>query len=262
MSHQMNGHMHRHIKPFPLLCMLLCATSYADEFTLMASPKVTATTRNAVEGGVQVQYAIHNGPLAQVVNSQLTGVPEAQLPNALAHQVKWRAPYLIVHASCNVNSVRRCEGDVVFKTTGKHVVRLGDFVETGTPLLTKSRFYDGYDKLGEQVEFTIVMNDVNDALEVDADATWLKNADTWLTRSKFIDGAFPSHDWSNEQWTRYFNTILNNAVLARYCNHGDELQALLDHVNTKLDADYRRQLTDALSKVVPAEIPKVWRPTF
>lgn len=257
MSHPMNYRWH-----ILVLCMLLTVMSHADEYTLMSSPKVTATTRPAAEGGVSVQYAIHSGPVAQVVNSQLSGVPDSQLASALSHQVKWHAPYLIVHASCNVNSVRRCEGDVVFKAAGNHLVRLGDFVETGTPVITKNRFYDGYDKLGEQVEFTIVMNDVSDALEVDADATWLKNSDAWSTRSKFIDSAFPSHDWSNEQSIRYFNAILNNAALARYCNHGDELQALLDKVNSKLDADYRRQLTDALSKVVPAEKPKVWRQAF
>jgi hypothetical protein len=132
------------IPVFLLASMLAARIAAADEVMLMQSPvKVTATVHSLEEGGITAQIAIHNGPLAQVVETTLNAVPERQAEAALRHQLKWQAPYLFVHASCNVNSVRRCEGDAVFKIDGSKVIRLGDFVQTGSPVFSKGRFFDG-----------------------------------------------------------------------------------------------------------------------
>jgi len=250
--------------PVILLSFIFAAhATVADEVSLMQSPvKVTATVHSLEEGGITAQFAIHNGPLAQVVDTTLNGVPLSQAENALRHQLKWQAPYLLVHASCNINSVRHCGGDVVFKVSGSKVIRMGDFVETGSPVFSKGRFFDGYDKLGEQIDFTIVLTDVNDELEVNADATWTRNADNWLTRSNFITSTMTSHNWGAAEWNQYLDAIINNAALARYCNRTEALQLLLDNVNSTLNIEQRKLLTDALSKVVPLEKPKMWRKAY
>jgi len=50
--------------------------------------------------------------------------------------------------------------------------------------------------------------------------------------------------------------------LARYCNRTEALQLLLDNVNSTLNIEQRKLLTDALSKVVPLEKPKMWRKAY
>jgi len=234
-----------------------------DEVVLMESPvKVTATLGSLQEGGTEARIGVHNGPVAQLVNSTLSGVSSAKAPSVLRKQISWREPYLLVHSSCSANSVRRCGGEVVFKIFDGKVIRMGDFLTTENPTFANGRFYDGYDKLGELVDFTIVMTDVDDALQVEPLLTWSANAAVWKIRSEHIASVHPARDWSDAEWEKYFSAVLNNAALARYCNQGDELQSLLDTVNPQLDVDHRRMLADELSKVVPLEKPKAWRKAF
>ncbi len=235
----------------------------ADEIVLTDTPvKITATLQAQEEGSIDARIAVHNGPLAQLVGTTLTGVTLDNAGNALRHQLKWNAPYLLVHSSCNINSARPCEGNVVFKIVKNKVVRLGDFVMTGSPTLDGNRFYDGYDKLGEQADFTIVMVEVNDALQINADATWAYNAANQKIYATRIASEQPARDWNDGEWDKYFDAVVNNAALARYCNRSEELQQLLDAVNPLLDAEHKRMLTDTLSKVVPLEMPKAWRNPF
>ena len=241
----------------------ICGTVRAEEVTLMDKPvKVTATVRALEEGGIDARFAVHNGPIAHLVNSILSNVGLNNAEPALRKQLSWQDPYLIVHSSCSVNSVRRCGGDVVFKISDGNVIRLGDFIITEHPVFIDGRFYDGYDKLGEQIGFTIVMTDVNNALQVDADATWASNADVWKIRAAHIASTQPASDWSDAEWEKYFDAVMNNAALARYCNRREELDRLMNKVNPLLDADHRRQLADNLSKVTPLEKPKAWRKAF
>jgi len=239
------------------------AIARADDIVLMESPvKVTATLHPLLEGGTEARIAVHNGPVAQLVSSTLNGASSTNAGSVLRKQISWRDPYLLVHSSCSINSVRRCGGDVVFKVTDGKVIRLGDFLVTDNPTLINGRFYDSYDKLGEPVDFTIVMTDVDDALQVEPVWTWSANSAVWKIRSAHIASVHPARDWSDAEWDKYFAAVLNNAALARYCNQGDELQSLLDTVSSQLDVDHRRMLTDALSKVIPLEKPKAWRQSY
>lgn len=232
----------------------------ADELTLMDKPvKVTATVHALDEGGVAARFAVHNGPIAHLVNSTLSDVALDDAGPALRDQLSWHAPYLIVHSSCNINSVRRCGGDVVFKVFDDRVIRLGDFTTTDNPVFSNGYFYDGYDKLGEHVSFTIVMTDVHDQLRVDADGTWAANTAVWKIRAAHIAGTHPAPDWSDVEWQTYFNAVINNAALARYCNHMNELNQLLAQTSPLLDNYHRQLLADGLSKIVPLEVPKQWR---
>ncbi|HEX2583876.1 MAG TPA: hypothetical protein VHL14_02000 [Steroidobacteraceae bacterium] len=246
-----------------LLISFAAISAHAD-IELMDTPvKVTATLHTVEEeSGLEASIAVHNGPIAQLVNTTVTGMTNGNAATLLRKQISWRDPYLFVHSSCNANSVRRCGGDVVFKVFDNKVIRLGDFVVTENPVYTNGRFYDGYDKLGEHIGFTIVMRDVNDALQVEPALTWSANAAVWKIRSTHITSVHPAREWSDAEWDKYFDAVLNNAALARYCNQSDELQALLDAVNPLLDVDHRRMLTDTLSKVIPLEKPRAWRKAY
>jgi hypothetical protein len=229
----------------------------------MESPvKVTATLRPLDEGGTEASIAVHNGPVAQLVSTTLAGLTAANAGSLLRRQLDWQAPYLLVRSSCNINSVRRCGGAVVFKVLNNKILRLGDFSVGENPTLANGRFYDSYDKLGEKIDFAIVLMDVNDVLQVNGDATWSNNLPVWNIRAAHINSIKPLANWSDTEWDNFFTAIMNNAVIARYCNHTDELQQLLDTANPLLDTDHRRLLTDTLSKVVPLEKPKAWRKAF
>ena len=250
---------------FSLLSGLLFTITpvHADDLLLMESPvKVTATLHPLDEGGSEARIAVHNGPIAQLVNTTLSDLTTANAASLLRRQLSWQAPYLIVHSSCNINTVRRCGGDVVFKVMDGAILRLGDFVVTENPIYSVGKFYDDYDKLGEAIAFTLVLVDSHDVLQVDADATWASNAAVWKIRSTHIASVQPAHDWNDAEWEKYFDAVMNNAALARYCNRTEELQQLLDTANPLLDADHRRLLADNLSKVVPLEKPKAWRKMF
>ncbi len=249
---------------FCLLSTLLFTTLvHADELLLMESPvKVTATIHPLEEGGNEVRIAVHSGPIAQLVNTTLSDLTTANATSLLRKQLSWQPPYLIVHSSCSVNTVRRCGGDVVFKVMEGRNIRLGDFTVTENPVYSGGRFYDDYDKLGEHIGFTLVFVDSHDTLEVDADATWASNATVWKIRNAHIASVQPSRDWNDTEWEKYFDAVMNNAALARYCNRSEELKQLLDAVNPLLDAGHRHLLADNLANVVPLENPKAWRKMF
>jgi hypothetical protein len=243
---------------------LSCAAVARADIELTDTPiKITASLHTVEEeSGLEASIAVHNGPIAQLVNTTISGMTDANAATLLRKQISWRDPYLFVRSSCNANSVRRCGGDVVFKVFDNKVIRMGDFIGTDSPVYANGRFYDGYDKLGERVDFTIVMRDVNDALQVEPELTWSANAAVWRIRSAHIASVHPARDWSDAEWEKYFDAVLNNAALARYCNQSDQLQSLLDMINLSLDTDHRRMLTDALSKVIPLEKPKAWRKAY
>jgi len=238
-------------------------TCRADELLLMETPvKVTATLHSLDEGGTEASIAVHNGPVAQLVNTTVTGLTTANASSLLRRELNWRAPYLLVHSSCSINNVRRCGGEVVFKVVDSKLLRLGDFAASENPTLANGRFYDSYDKLGEQIYFAIVLMDISDALQVNGDATWSNNLPVWNIRATHILNVKPLPNWPDVEWDKYFAAIVNNAVIARYCNRTDELQQILDTVNPLLDTDHRRLLADTLSKVIPLEKPKAWRKAF
>jgi len=252
---------------FASFCFIALASitdsAHADDMVLMETPvKVTATLHSLIDGSTEARVAVHNGPVAQLVSTTLSGINSTNATNLLRKQISWHEPYLLVHSACNINSVRRCGGDVVFKLTDSKVIRLGDFVASENPTFTNNRFYDSYDKLDERVSFTIVMKDIDDALQVDPALTWSANTSVWKIRAAHIASTQPARDWSDLEWEKYFDAVLNNAALARYCNRSDELQSLLDTVNPVLDADHRRTLADELSKVIPLEKPKGWRKAY
>jgi hypothetical protein len=248
----------------------IAVSAQPAEVTLLDTPvKVTATIQARAEGGYAAQIGVHNGPIAQLVSTTTRGGTQAAAESALRKQVQWRAPYLFVHSSCDGN-VWRCEGEVVFRVMDGAVTRLGDLIGTASGVFKNGHFYDHYDKLEQQVpglshasspSFVIVLDEVNGLLQVNAEATWSSNAAAWREHAA-IANTQPNPDGLNAEWQRYFSAVVSNAALARYCNKAGELQQLLNAVNPVLDADQRRLLTDALSKVVPLERPRAWRTPY
>src|SRR5690349_17872380 len=96
----------------------LCAAN-TTQVTLLNEPvKVTADFDTAEVGNyVAAQIGVHNGPIAQLVTTNVRGKTASEVERTLKRQVIWHAPYLFVHAFCGGGNAWRCEGEVVFKVT-------------------------------------------------------------------------------------------------------------------------------------------------
>jgi len=243
----------------------------ATSLTLLSDPIEVTADVDTSGNYASVQISVHNGPITQLVSTNVQGNSLATIERTLKRQVTWHDPYLLVHSSCGSGNAWRCESETVFKKTDSVVIRLGDLIGTATEVYKNGHFYDVYDKLEQQVDglsqaaspnFKIVLNDINSNLTVNAAATWTVNAAAWTQRSTDITATHPEQSWNETEWEHYFSAVVNNAVLARYCQHSDELQQLLQTVEPELDTYHRRALADALSKVVPLERPKAWRKTY
>ncbi len=267
--------MSRHIKWLAITVALVGSwpyqTAQAAELVLMDTPvKVTATVKALDEGGYAAQIGIHNGPIAQLVNTAVRANSQSNAERILRKQVRWQSPYLFVHSSCGGGRNLRCEGETVFKVVETVTVRLGDLIGAAPSVYTKGHFHDVYDKLDGKLgiaseltpRFVLVLDDVNGKWVVNAAATWSGNANAWRTHADQIANTPPHKDWSETEWLPYFSALVSNAALARYCNKHDELQAVLNTVTPLLNTDQLRMVTDALSKVVPLELPKAWRTPY
>jgi hypothetical protein len=244
-------------------------TASADELALLDTPvKVTATFNALDEGGFAAQIGVHNGPIAQLVHTVLRVDTASNAQRLLRKQVQWRAPYLFVHSSCGGGRSLQCEGEAVFKLVDGTATRLGDVIGTAPAVYAQGDFVDVYDKLEGRLgltlepipSFLIVLDDVNGKLAVNSAATWAGNAATWRIQADQPAGTQPGAGNTTE--APYLAALISNAALARYCNRTDELQELLNNAKTTLNSDQLRMVTDAISKVVPLELPRAWRKPY
>jgi hypothetical protein len=253
------------------LAGLSVSVTQAAEIILLDAPiKVTATLNARAEGGYTAQIGVHNGPIAQLVNTAVTANTQPDAELVLRKQVQWHTPYLFVHSSCSYNRSLRCEGETVFKLADASVLRLGDLIGTAPAVYNRGHFLDVYDKLEGQLHlapgltpsFVIVLDDVGRQFAVNAAVTWSSNADAWQQRARQLAAAHPDMDWPEPELAQYLSALVSNAALARYCNRQDELQKLLNAAQSVLAFGQLRMVTDALSKVVPMELPKAWRKPY
>lgn len=261
--------------PSLLLCGLPLIASAADqaELTLLSKPvAVTAAlTRSDESGDYIARISVHSGPIAHVVNTFVAGESRgaAAAEQRLRQFVQARTPYILVSELCG-GSDWNCESVAVFKMTDNVVVRMGDFIGNFDSVVRDGHLYDLYDKLQQKVDglshaasprFTIAFNDTGNALTVNAGQTWESNQPTWRSNADLLATLKPDNNWLPADWERYLSALVTNAALARYCQRQNELQSLLAETEPKLDVLHRRALTDALSKVIPLELPKAWRRT-
>jgi hypothetical protein len=239
---------------------------------LLSTPvEVTGTFGDNDVGVYFAQISVHSGPIAQLVDTTVHANSADQAATKLRQALSYRAPYLLVHTSCGGGATRSCEREVVFKIAASNVVvRLGEIIGTATTIRAGDHFRDRYDKLEQRIDglsqatsptFTVMLSDVNNSLAVDTNATWITNQELWRNNAGTITANEPDKTWKDSEWETYFSAVVTNAALARYCDRNNELQALLQEVEPKLDATHRRSLSDALALVVPAQSPKQWRNT-
>ncbi len=240
----------------------------AAEVALLETPvKVTATLNARAEGGFAAQIGVHNGPIAQLVSTMVLANTQSDAERVLRRQVQWRSPYLFVHSSCGHGRSLRCEGETVFKVIDATATRLGDVIGTAPAVYHQGHFLDVYDKLDGQLEltpeltprFVIVLDDAGRQFAVNAAATWSGNADAQREHANLMATASADGTVSEAELSQYVSALVSNAALARYCNRHDELQQLLSSARSVLAVGQLRLVTDALSRVVPLELPKVWR---
>jgi hypothetical protein len=256
-----------------ILCLTTSLSQAANRtpIVLLNTPvEVTGTYGDNDVGVYFAQIGVHNGPIAQLVDTTVHANSADAAAATLRQAVSYRAPYLLVHSSCGGGTSWSCEQEVVFKIADNNVIRLGEIIGNDAGVRQGDRFRDRYDKLEQRVDglshaispsFSLILNDANNTLVADTQATWSANQELWRNNAGIIAANEPDKAWKDRDWGTYFSAIVTNAALARYCNRGAELQSLLAEVEPKLDAAHRRFLSDALVKVVAGESPKQWRGT-
>jgi hypothetical protein len=246
-------------------------TVRAEDMNVRDQPiKVTASFNELAEGGYKAQISVHNGPIENLVHSVLDAGSPAKAQKLILKQVQWKAPYLFVHSSCGGGRSLGCEGEVIFKLINGVATRLGDVIGDGPDVFAKGHFLDVYDKLegklGAAIEptpsFVLVLDDDNGRLVVNAAATWERNEGVWNRRNQLLAVPRVGNFGRSQESPHLDATLISGAALARYCGQDTELQTLLDEARKTLSADEMRVLTDAVSKVVPLELPKAWRKPY
>lgn len=240
----------------------------ADELKLLDTPvKVTAAFDELDDGSYAAQIGVHKGPIVHLVHTVLRAPSRSSMSSLLRQQVSWHAPYLFVHSSCGGGRSLRCEGEALFKVVDGTATRLGDLVGNTSAMQSPGHFLDVYDKLDGRIDagldstpsFLIALDDVNGKLRVNAGTTWSSNAAAWRMQADMMASTQPGGGETNSQ---YLTALISNAALARYCNKAEELEALLSVERLTLTAEQMRLVTDAISKVVPLELPREWRKLY
>lgn len=242
--------------------------------TLMSKPVEVTASFNTGDAGVYfAQISVHNGPIAYLVDTTLHANSRTAAEHVLSAQVRYRAPHLLVRSYCGGGTTWRCESTHVFKVADNSVMRMGMLAGAPDTVLRGNYFQDVYDKLEQQIDgpadglshdasptFVVALMDDNNRLAVNGTLTWQINQSRWRSNAGLLTATEPAKQWSEAQWQDFMSALISNAALARYCERQAELTALLAEFEPKLDLSHRRMLTDALSRVVPAELPAKWRP--
>ena len=130
---------------------------------------------------------------------------------------------------------------------------------------SKGLFLDYYDKCeGNRLTshadapfFIFILCEVNDKLKPDLEITWNKNNDTFQKgisiRKEFLDRP----ELSKEELFYYLgHSLLEQAVLAKYCQHTQEMREALEIANQSFSEEIMAKFNRILDSVIPGELAK------
>lgn len=191
--------------------------------------------------------------------------------------VGWKDNYLFVTEEGGGGNAWRCNVENVFAIRQGQLIYIGS-VQKGLDnerekpgsCYRNGYFFDVYDRL-EDNELTshasapaiyIVTKEKGGRFIADLERTWQENLSQYkenLKDIKDIKGLKDKkYDYDKDSGERYQTpeTVLFNAVLAKYCRHQRELmQAMKEAKSILKEVDFMK-LEIALNRVVPGELPK------
>lgn len=189
--------------------------------------------------------------------------------HVLRSTIAWRPPYLFVGSECGGSNDWACNRESVLMFKGGALSVFGEFVVNEDRMAAMSyhdgKFRDVYDKLQQGVFYLsladspflgIVFSDDGGKPRVDPDLTWQENQRDYLESLRKITTIRPS---DSDELLDIYRSLVECAVLAKYCGRNEELSRLKTLAFLVLTANQQAGLEDALSRVSPGESPSAWR---
>ncbi len=193
--------------------------------------------------------------------------------NILRGNVQQKDGYTFVHNECGGGNAWRCSVVGVFAVRQGQFQYIGDAIGTERKGAVWNNYSDGlfmdlYDKF-ETNELTshagapsleIYSRDHDGRLCVDLETTWQRNLGRF-EKGKEVWSQFPiKEEMSDEEaWSAKYNllpTLLEQAVIAKYCDQLDDLEGVLRKADQSFPDDIMRDFLVILGEVIPCELPK------
>ena len=193
----------------------------------------------------------------------------------------WRSPYLFVHLDRGLGNRPDGRREAVFELLSGKLVSLGQLIDVGTG----SNDYHGRHFVDYWVPdvaqqsslchdcaplMRIQLVDKNGHLEVQRSVTWSANQESWLANAQVL--AHPPGEETPDVQTpsggafdarlAYFQAVVKNAMLAKYCGKTADLVDLINQTAPHLNAEQRQDLREALALLAPLTPPSEARPAL
>jgi hypothetical protein len=191
----------------------------------------------------------------------------------------WRSPYLFVHLDRGVGNRPDGRREAVFEVLNGKLLSLGQLIDLGDGLNNYHgrHFVDYWVADSAQLlnlcrdcapVMRIQLVDRDGRLEVQRSVTWSANQDSWLANAQVIshppaDAASDAQDAVDGDFAArlsYFQAVVKNAMLAKYCGKTADLLDLLNLTAPHLNAEQRQDLREALGMLAPLTPPSEARP--
>lgn len=197
----------------------------------------------------------------------------ADAVNTIKNSVKQKGGYTFVRHECAGGNAWRCYTEGVFTTRQGQLQYIGDIIgdeEKGTVGNNYSNglFRDIYDKLegntltdhASSPSLEIFSRNRNDRLDVDLETTWQRNLERFQ-QGKVVWNQLPSkadmtEEESYDAKITILPTLLEQAVIAKYCERIDEMEEVLRMADQSFSEDVMINFRAILDKIIPGELPQ------
>jgi len=214
---------------------------------------------------------VHGAPHDQVLTTSLMSPALADALRTLRTQTLWRSPFLLIHLDLGVGSRLDGNREAVYEVQGGTLRPLGQLLDPGGAAggYSGRRFID-YWTPGPPATWglcqtclptlTVKLIERDGKFEVRRAATWSANQALWQANMQILaqPPALSEPEASSATGfaarLSYYQALVGNAVLAKYCMKGAELTQLLGGATAHLNIQQRQNLQDGLEQV-PALIP-------
>jgi hypothetical protein len=193
----------------------------------------------------------------------------------------WRSPYLFVHLDRGLGNRPDGRREAVFELLNGKLLSLGQLIDLGEgPSAYHGRHFVDYwvPDAAQQASLCrdcaplirIQLIDRGGHLEVQRSVTWSANQESWLASAQQLTHP-PAEDGGDAQVSdggdftarlAYFQAVVKNAMLAKYCGKTADLLDLLNLSAPHLNAEQRQDLHDALALLAPLTPPSEARPAL
>ena len=190
------------------------------------------------------------------------------LDDALAFQreeTRWRGPYLLIRYDRGGGNATRDYLDVVFTLRKGRLLYLGeveaDSYKGGTFRDTYNKFeLNGLTSHAGAPMFPLVVEEKGGRLRVNIEKTWQENRGTYRENVAWVPGVLGKRvPLSGPDLIDLTDSLLFNAVLAKYCQRPRELEQALEAAAIGLkreDPKLFDQFKEIVSQVIPGELPE------